>query len=155
MIYFNLYSSNISKNYKLNERYTISGKFEVFRGIPQITHPHYFIPISKKNSIPKFDPIYILPQGIKKNQFLSIIYAGIKELKNGEDWLSNDTLKKFNFYNFYHTLKNLHMPVSDNCEKNKINLIKRLAFDELISNFISLKILNNKINSKNSDVKKK
>ena len=70
VIYFNLYSSNISKNYKLNELYTISGKFEVFRGIPQITHPHYFIPISKKNSIPKFDPIYILPQGIKKINFL-------------------------------------------------------------------------------------
>ena len=45
VIYFNLYSPSISKSYVLNKKYTISGKFEIYRGIPQITHPHYLIPI--------------------------------------------------------------------------------------------------------------
>ena len=152
IIYFNLYSSNISKNYKLNKQYTISGKFEIFRGVPQITHPHYFIPIDEKYKIPKLDPVYFLPQGIKKNQFISIVNAGIKELESVEEWLSKETLKKFNFLSLYNTLKNLHMPNSKDYEKYKIHLNRRLAFDELISNFISLKILNSKVKSENSEI---
>ena len=37
IVYFNLYSNSFSKLYKINNEYTVSGKVEIFKGIPQIT----------------------------------------------------------------------------------------------------------------------
>ena len=146
IVYFNLYSNSFSKLYKINNEYTVSGKIEIFNGIPQITHPDYFIPKELNYKIPKYDPIYRIPNGVKKNQINNIINFGLENLNNFKEWSKNETLEKFNFLSFSDTIKELHKPKeqgSYNYPEN--NLIRRLAHDELLSNFISLMILKNKM----------
>ncbi len=152
IVYFNLYSNIFSKLYKINNEYTVSGKVEIFKGIPQITHPDYFIPKELNHKIPKYDPIYRMPSGIKKNQINNIINYGLENLNNLEEWSRDETIKKFNFLSFSNTIKTLHMPKELEFYNPESNLIKRLAHDELLSNFISLMILKNKMQANNSGI---
>ena len=152
IVYFNLYSNSFSKLYKINNEYTVSGKVEIFKGIPQITHPDYFIPKELNYKIPKYDPIYRMPNGIKKNQINNIINYGLENLNNLEEWSRDETIKKFNFLSFSNTIKTLHMPKEQEFYNPESNLIKRLAHDELLSNFISLMILKNKMKANNSRI---
>ncbi len=152
IVYFNLYSNNFSKLYKINNEYTVSGKIEIFKGIPQITHPDYFVPKELNHKIPKYDPIYRMPNGIKKNQINNIINYGLENLNDLEEWSKDETLKKFNFLSFSNTIKTLHMPKEQGFYNQESNLIKRLAHDELLSNFVSLMILKNKMHAKNSGI---
>ncbi|GIR62603.1 MAG: ATP-dependent DNA helicase RecG [Alphaproteobacteria bacterium] len=152
IVYFNLYSNSFSKLYKINNEYTVSGKVEIFKGIPQITHPDYFIPKELNYKIPKYDPIYRMPNGIKKNQINNIINYGLENLNNLEEWSRDETIKKFNFLSFSNTIKTLHMPKEQEFYNQESNLIKRLAHDELLSNFISLMILKNKMQANNSGI---
>ena len=154
IVYFNLYSNSFSKLYKINNEYTVSGKVEIFKGIPQITHPDYFIPKELNYKIPKYDPIYRMPNGIKKNQINNIINYGLENLNNLEEWSRDETIKKFNFLSFSNTIKTLHMPNEQEFYNPESNLIKRLAHDELLSNFISLMILKNKMQTNNSGILK-
>ena len=110
IVYFNLYSNSFSKLYKINNEYTVSGKVELFKGIPQITHPDYFIPKELNYKIPKYDPIYRMPNGIKKNQINNIINYGLENLNNLEEWSRDETIKKFNILSFSNTIKTLHLP---------------------------------------------
>ena len=152
IVYFNLYSNSFSKLYKINNEYTVSGKIEIFKGIPQITHPDYFIPKELNYKIPKFDPIYRMPNGVKKNQINNIINFGLENLNNVEEWSKIETLEKFNFLSFSDTLRELHKPKEQELYNPESNLIKRLAHDELLSNFISLMILKNKMQANNSRI---
>ena len=152
IVYFNLYSNSFSKLYKINNEYTVSGKVEIFKGIPQITHPDYFIPKELNYKIPKFDPIYRIPNGLKKNQINNIINYGLDNLNNMEEWSKNETLEKFNFLSFSNTIKTLHIPEEQESYNPESNLIRRLAHDELLSNFISLMILKSKMKANNSGI---
>ena len=152
IVYFNLYSNSFSKLYKINNEYTVSGKVEIFKGIPQITHPDYFIPKELNYKIPKFDPIYRIPNGVKKNQINNIINYGLENLINIEEWSKDETLEKFSFLSFSDTIKELHKPKEQEFYNPESSLIKRLAHDELLSNFISLMILRNKMKANNSRI---
>ena len=152
IVYFNLYSNSFSKLYKINNEYTVSGKVEIFKGIPQITHPDYFIPKELNYKIPKFDPIYRIPNGVKKNQINNIINYGLENLINIEEWNKDETLEKFSFLSFSDTIKELHKPKKQEFYNPESKLIKRLAHDELLSNFISLMILRNKMKANNSRI---
>ena len=152
IVYFNLYSNSFSKLYKINNEYTVSGKIEIFKGIPQITHPDYFIPKELNYKIPKYDPIYRIPNGVKKSQINNIINYGLENLNDIEEWSKAETIEKFNFLSFSNTIKTLHMPKKQDSYNPESNLIKRLAHDELLSNFISLMILKNKMKANNSSI---
>ena len=154
IVYFNLYSNSLSKTYKINNIYTVSGRIEIFKGVPQITHPDYFILKESNFKIPKFDPIYKSYIGLKKNQIHNIIEFGLENLRNIDEWSTKKTLEKFNFLSFYETLKSIHQPNKQYTYNPESNLLKRLAHDELLSNFISLKILKNKMLSNKSEIKK-
>ncbi len=152
IVYFNLYSNSFSKLYKINGEYTVSGKIEIFKGIPQITHPDYFIPKELNYKIPKFDPIYRIPNGVKKNQINNIINYGLENLNDMEEWSKDETLEKFKFLSFSNTIKELHKPKEQEFYNPDSNLIKRLAHDELLSNFISLMILKKKMKTNDCSI---
>merc|ERR1711991_1077070 len=98
-------------------------------------------------------PIYRMPNGVKKNQINNIINFGLENLNNFEEWSKNETLEKFNFLSFSDTIKELHKPkIQESYNHPESNLIRRLAHDELLSNFISLMVLKNKMQTNNSRI---
>jgi RecG-like helicase len=71
----------------------------------------------------------------------NILNTGKNYIKNFEEWLSVDLIKKYQFHSFEDSLKRIHFP--DNLEdvENKDKYRKRLSLDELISNYFAIRYL--------------
>ena len=147
IVYFNLYTNSIQNIFKVGSKLLISGKLEVYNGICQISHPEYIVPIHKKESIPIIDPVYKLFYGIKKKNLVKYIQNSLLHLtkkdnvKNFPEWISDKTIKRLNLISLRNTLNRVHNPRHRDDNNPDSFLLRRLALDELINNYISLKIL--------------
>jgi len=152
IIYFGQNTQYLKNIYKLGNRILISGKFESFNGLGQVVHPDYVVSSNTKNQIPRIEPVYPLFFGVNQKFIFKIIKQSIKKIPYVTEWLSDEVIKKYNFVNWQTSIIKIHNP--ENIHDAEINNIyrKRLAFDELLANQISMLLIKNKISKINNNL---
>ena len=70
IVYFHPRTEWLKKMFPVGESIAISGKFESFDNIIQITHPDYIVKPTDVLEIPNVEPIYALTQEFLKNSCL-------------------------------------------------------------------------------------
>ena len=152
IVYFGPNTQYLKNIYKVGSKVFVSGKFENFNGLGQISHPDFVVKENEKKSIPLIQPIYPLFFGINQKFISKIINEGIKKIPIIPEWLRKDILIKYQFPNWQTCISRIHNPENNNDTNLNSVFRKRLALDELIANQISMLLLKNKI-SKISEVK--
>ena len=152
IVYFGPNTQYLKNIYKVGSKVFVSGKFENFNGLAQISHPDFVVKENEKKSIPLIQPIYPLFFGINQKFISKIINEGIKKIPIIPEWLSKDIIIKYQFPNWQTCISRIHNP--ENNDDTNLNSVfrKRLALDELIANQISMLLIKNKI-SKINEVK--
>jgi ATP-dependent DNA helicase RecG len=136
IVYFNSREGYLRKLYPLNEWIIVSGKINYFNKKYQITNPVYVTTLDKQEHVVKNIPKYNLTKGINEKKYRLISEQVINDLPIIEDWLDNNFLKKNNLMNWNESIENLHQ--SKDGKNNNSKSYRRLAFDELCSNFFTL-----------------
>ena len=141
IIYFGQNTQYLKNIYKLGNRILISGKFESFNGLGQVVHPDYVVSSNTKNQIPRIEPVYPLFFGVNQKFIFKIIKQSIKKIPYVTEWLSDEVIKKYNFANWQTSIIKIHNP--ETIQDAEINSIyrRRLAFDELVANQISMLLI--------------
>ena len=127
----------------INEERFISGKLEYYRNSYQMTHPTHVIKTDNINELKLIEPIYGLTAGITQKMFLKHISEVLKNLPDLNEWIDKDTLKKFSFNKWKESMLFVHNP-----EKEKDLIFsninrRRLAYDELLANQLSIALIRN------------
>ncbi len=130
-IFFNSYEGYIRKILPLNAKVTISGKIGYYNKKYQITNPTHLS--EDPNSVKKIDKSYSLTEGLNNKLYNKIIQEVLKNIPNLDEWLDNETLKKFNNISWKKAVLELHNPNNIN---KKGNFLERLIFDEILSTFL-------------------
>ncbi len=136
IIYFNSREGYLRKIFPLNKWIIISGKVNFFKNKYQITNPDYVTTIDNQEYVLKNIPKYNLTKGINEKKYRLISEQVIKNLPKIEDWLSESFIKSNNLLNWNQTITNLHN--SDDSKNNQSRSFRRLVFDEICANFITL-----------------
>mgnify|MGYP001300755011 CR=1 FL=1 len=136
IIYFNSREGYLRKIFPVNKWIIISGKINFFNNKYQITNPDYVTTLEKQEYVIKNIPKYNLTKGINEKKYRSISEQVINNLPNIEDWLSIDFIKKNNLVNWNESIKKLHN--SKEAKDNQSKSYRRLVFDELCANFLTL-----------------
>ena len=136
IVYFNSREGYLRKLFPINEWVIISGKINYFNKKYQITNPDYVTTVDKQDYVVKNIPKYKLTKGINEKKYRLISEQVIKEIPFINDWLSNDFINKNNLLNWNKSIKELH-EINKN-KDNKSKGYRRLVFDELCANFITL-----------------
>ncbi len=136
IVYFNSREGYLRKMYPLNKYIVISGKVNFFRNNYQITNPDYVANLEEQGFVLKNIPKYHLTKGINEKKYRNISEQVISNLPEIDDWLSNDFIKKNNLINWNHSIKLLHK--SQEGKNNKSKSFRRIAFDEICANFLTL-----------------
>jgi len=140
-IFFNSYEGYIKKILPINEEITISGKISYFKKMYQITNPNY---VSKNSSIiEKIHNKYELTEGISEKMYNKIINQILNNLPILKEWLNIKILKEFNFISWNKSIIKLHDP--KNIGNFKSDFYRRLAFDEILSSFLTSSEIRKKI----------
>jgi ATP-dependent DNA helicase RecG len=136
IIFFNSRESYIKQILPLNEEVVISGKVGFYKNKYQMTNPDYIQSIDKEKDITKIMAKYASVSGISPKTIQKIYKEEIGKLKNIGEWHSQDFLEKMNWPTWYDAIYNLHNPINVDDVNKESKFYKRLAFDEIFSNFL-------------------
>ncbi len=136
IVYFNSREGYIRKLFPINKLIIISGKVSFFNKKYQITNPDYVAKIEDQDYVIKNIPKYSLTKGLNEKKYRHISEQVIKKIPIVDDWLDENFIKKNNLDNWNDSIKNLHnSKISKNINSKSY---RRIVFDELSANFLTL-----------------
>ena len=136
IVYFNSREGYLRKLYPINEWLVISGKVNFFNKKYQVTNPDYVTKVENKDYVIKNIQKYNLTKGINEKKYRTISDQVIKNLPYIDDWLDKDYIKRNNFLNWNESINKLHN--STDSKNNQSKSFRRIVFDEICANFITL-----------------
>ncbi len=136
IIYFNSREGYLRKLFPINEWVIISGKINYFNKKYQMTNPDYVTKIENQNYVVRNIPKYTLTKGINEKKYRSISEQVINNIPDIDDWLNDDYIKENNLINWKESIEKLHKTKDGKNIHSKS--YRRLVFDELFANFLTL-----------------
>ena len=136
IVFFNSRETYIKAVLPINNWVLISGKVNYYKKKYQITNPDYITTLDKIDYIKKKIPKYSLTEGLNEKSYRKIIENVINNLPDLNEWLDKDMVKKLGFSSWKESLLKLHNPKTIYNSNSKY--LRRLAFDEILSNLIVL-----------------
>ena len=136
IIYFNSREGYLRKLFPVNKWLVISGKVNYFNKKYQITNPDYVTQLENQEYVVRNIPKYNLTKGLSEKKYRLISEQIINNLPKVNDWLEEDFIKKNKLISWNKCILNLHK--SKDAKNNQSNSFRRLAFDELCANFLTL-----------------
>ncbi|MBX2834748.1 MAG: ATP-dependent DNA helicase RecG [Micavibrio sp.] len=148
LAFFHAKKSWLEKQLPIGEERIVSGKIEMYQGNPQIIHPD-IAQISERESLAIVEPVYPLTAGITNRTVRKAIEGAIKFVPTLPEWMNSDFLKGENMPAWEEAMRAVHSPQKlGDLLPEDINR-KRLAYDELLANQLTLKIVRKEQNKKN------
>ncbi|MGN7618887.1 MAG: DEAD/DEAH box helicase [Ehrlichia sp.] len=139
LVFFNYSLKYLRSVLKVGSACVVSGTLLRFLGYLQITHPDYIVTDVKKfKDISIIEPIYPLIKGLTSRRISKFVKLSIKLLPDFPEWIDDDFLKSNKWNSWKESLIKIHHPDT----LDMVPLCKaRLAYDELLSHQISMKIM--------------
>ena len=150
LVYFNNIPPYIKQIFFPGNEIVISGKVTIQNGEYTIIHPDIVVRRNETYKIPKIEPIYLKVQGLTSKLIWVLIQKVLYQVPFIDEWLPEKFLIERGWKDFTESLKILHKPQSI-CPQILGAARKRLAFDELLSHQICLKLLRKKIRQNTKD----
>jgi len=146
-IFFNSFEGYIKKILPLDQEIIIYGKVGFYKGKYQITNPK-LVSETEDGNIKDINT-YSLTEGLtasKYNKTIEIIFKNMPVLK---EWHNAEILNYFNNVSWDQSIRKIHSEEIENLQNS--DYLRRLIFDEIISNFL----ISSEIRKKIKKVKKK
>ncbi len=136
IVYFNSREGYLRKLFPIDKWVIISGKINFFNKKYQMTNPDYVTTLENQDYVVKNIPKYNLTKGVNEKKYRHISEQVINKMPLIDDWLDEGFIKKNNLINWNESINKLH---NTNDAKNiKSKSFRRLVFDELCANFLTL-----------------
>ena len=136
--FFKYYGNTIQKQLPVGEKRLISGKTEWFNGQLQMSHPDYIVPLDASPKIEGIEPVYPLCAGITNKMMRWYVMQSLEKLPKLPEWCDLNYIKSQKFCPFDEALKKAHHPQNINDLMPNSVYKKRLAYDELLANQLTL-----------------
>ena len=152
IIYFSIRGNFLRKKYPENKELIISGKVSFYKSNLSVAHPDYIEEIENEDKLRTFENIYPLTRGITLKDIRIVLNDAKNHLNKFDEWLNENIIKKYNFSSFNESLIKMHFPSVKEEIDNRENFRKRLAVDELVSNYFAIRYLKEKTKRKNESL---
>ena len=139
ILYFGNFKRFMHNKLNVGSFYRISGKLHFFSNTFQFIHPYEVISEKDFSIFEEMEPQYNLARKkINKKYFRKVILESLKIFKDvslPSEWINRNILLKNQWESFKNSLIYLHNPRKEYNKSFKI-CRERLAYDELLSNFL-------------------
>jgi ATP-dependent DNA helicase RecG len=113
----------------------------------EMVHPEYRIIADPDSYVPEshLTPVYSLTEGLSQMTLRKVVKQALKDVELLEDWIPAHILQQYQFPPLLEAIQTLHAPneaVSMQAlQDGSLPALKRLAFEELLAHYLSLKKL--------------
>ncbi|QFT60055.1 ATP-dependent DNA helicase RecG [Sulfitobacter sp. THAF37] len=125
-------------------RRVVSGRVELFDGIPQMVHPDFAVPEEAADDIPSFEPVYPLTGGITQKLMYKATRAALDRTPELAEWIDTGQMTREGWPGFRAAAEAAHAPLSSADLAPTAPARARLAYDELFAHQITLALARQK-----------
>lgn len=137
LVFFHAKKAWIEKLAPIGKDLIVSGRVEYFQGLPQIVHPD-IVSLEEREKLETVEPIYPLTAGITNKVLGKAQKAATPSIPDLDEWLDPAHCAREGWSPWATALKKIHEPDHEKeleaDDKNR----RRLAYDELLANQITL-----------------
>jgi ATP-dependent DNA helicase RecG len=119
----------------------VSGKVELFQGVPQIVHPDYMVDEEGLETLPRIEPVYHLTAGLSGKVLGSVIREAVSRVPGLPEWIDPQLVAGRGWPSFYEAIRRLHTPEHPGDIDADSPAFERLAFDELLAGQLVLALV--------------
>lgn len=145
LIFFKTFGDNLTKQFPVGAEKIISGKIEIFNRSLQMAHPDYIVDAAFPERMPLIETVYPLTAGITNKMLNKQISQALQNIPELPEWLDERLMKQENFSSFKQSLWQAHHPQKYDDLSPNSSARRRLAYDELLANQLSLAIVRQRL----------
>ncbi len=119
-------------------RRIVSGRVELFDNVPQMVHPDFVVPEDEGSSIPQFEPVYPLTNGVTQKLMYKASRGALALVPEMGEWIDAGQLARAEWPDFNTAVHTAHEPTSLSDVAATAPSRERLAYDELFAHQITL-----------------
>ncbi|MFV0281793.1 MAG: ATP-dependent DNA helicase RecG [Rhodoblastus sp.] len=121
-----------------------SGDLKLWNGHRQIVHPTV-LDAAKLKQLREHEPVYGLTEGLHRRSVQKAVDAALAKVSDMPEWLDAEIMRREKWPDFASALRALHAPVSAMDISPDTPARKRLAYDELLSHQLALRLVRAKM----------
>ncbi len=138
LVFFHARGDFLKKTLPTGQRRVVSGKVELFDGVAQMVHPDHILRPDEAASLPAFEPVYPLTQGLTQRVVAKAVQAAIDRVPDLPDWIDPALKAREGWPGWREALRLAHSPVSQVDLAASAPARQRLAYDELFAHQLTL-----------------
>jgi ATP-dependent DNA helicase RecG len=143
VIFFHARGDYVQRQLPTGQRRVLSGKVELFDGIAQMVHPDHILPLEQAHTLPEFEPVYPLVQGVTQKAMRKAVLSALERVPELEEWIDPELVRKNAWPSWANALKMAHSPRSIGDISPDAPARARLAYDELFAHQLTMSIIRN------------
>ncbi len=138
LTYFHARGDYLERQLPEGSRRIVSGRVELFDGVPQMVHPDFAVPESDEDTIPAFEPVYPLTGGITQKLMYKATRGALSRVPTMDEWIDPSQKEQAGWPDFKTAISIAHEPKSLGELAATAPARERLAYDELFAHQITL-----------------
>ena len=138
LVFFHPRGDYLQKLLPTGQRRVVSGKLEIFDAIAQIVHPDHVLAVAEADTIPPFEPVYPLHQGLTQKLMWKATRSALTLLPDLPEWIDPAQKAREDWPDWADALHLAHNPQSSADLSPHHPARARLAYDELMAHQITL-----------------
>ncbi|MEM9764524.1 MAG: ATP-dependent DNA helicase RecG, partial [Pseudomonadota bacterium] len=138
LVFFRAQGDWLANRLPVGAQRVVSGKLDLYDGTWQMAHPDLVITEEEAASLPPFEPVYGIAEGLTQGLVSRALAQALNELAALPEWHDPALLKREAWPAWPTALRTAHQPTGSLAGADQIAARRRLAFDELLSHQLAL-----------------
>ena len=138
LVFFHARGDYLKKLLPIGEKRIISGKLEVFDGLPQIVHPDYVVSEDQSAEIPELEPVYPLTSGVSQKTMQKATDHLLTMIPELEEWIDPNLASDRKWPAWGEAMQTAHRPKVVQEINADSATRQRLAYDEILAHQLTL-----------------
>jgi ATP-dependent DNA helicase RecG len=141
LVFFHADSRHLAQTLPVGAYRLISGKLELWEGMRQMVHPERILDPKLAATLPAFEPVYPLTEGIGQRMMMRTVQAAAERCPEMPEWQDPAFLAKSDFPSFHQAVEALHHPADRKATEGDTVARRRIGYDELLASQIALALV--------------
>ncbi len=138
LVFFRGSSEYQQKLLPSGQRRVVSGRVELFDGVPQMVHPDHVLRLDEAEALPPFEPVYPLTAGVTQRTMVRALQDALTRLPDLPDWIDPALLAREGWPGWAAAIAQVHAPTGPADLAPTAPARARLAYDELMAHQMTL-----------------
>ena len=138
IVFFRGRDDYLTRTLPTGQRRLLSGKVELFDGVPQMVHPDHILRPDEADDLPGFEPVYPLTAGVTQRTMAKALRDALTRLPELGEWIDPALKTREGWPDWQAALRAAHAPVSMDDLTATAPARARLAYDELLAHQVTL-----------------